>query len=64
MPTEKDDESLGLEQLPQTELDSVPGSGEKLDPDTDAIFRNNASGAEAEQMGSEKPTTDNDAPAE
>lgn len=32
MPDEQDDqqdESLGLEQLPQTELDSVPGVGEQ-----------------------------------
>lgn len=26
---ERDDESLGLEQLPQSELESVPGSGEQ-----------------------------------
>lgn len=30
MPNEQEDESLGLEQLPQTELDSTPGvQGEK-----------------------------------
>ncbi|MBD1909402.1 MULTISPECIES: hypothetical protein [unclassified Leptolyngbya] len=63
MPTEKDDESLGLEQLPQTELDSVPGAGEQPDPDTDKMFRNNSANAEAEKPGSVKPSTD-DAQAE
>jgi hypothetical protein len=32
MPNEQEDESLGVEQLPQTELDAVPGKAEKQDP--------------------------------
>jgi hypothetical protein len=35
MSDEQQDESLGLEQLPQTELDAVPGKGEKQDPNTE-----------------------------
>jgi hypothetical protein len=62
MPTEKEDESLGLEQLPQTELDSVPGVGEKSDTDTSSMFKGKAD-AEGAQSGSTKPSTD-DAQAE
>jgi hypothetical protein len=62
MPTEKEDESLGLEQLPQTELDSVPGAGEKSDADTGSMFKGKAN-TEGAQPGSTKPSTD-DAQAE
>ena len=57
MPNEKEDESLGLEQLPQTELDSVPGSPEKTDADTGSIFKNKTN-TDVEQPGSVKPTTE------
>jgi hypothetical protein len=34
MSDEQEDESLGVEQLPQTELDASPGKGEEQDPNT------------------------------
>lgn len=36
---EQEDESLGLEQLPQTELDAIPGVGEQ--PDSEAEMKPN-----------------------
>jgi hypothetical protein len=36
MPDAQEDESLGTEQLPQTELDAIPGTGEQPISDADA----------------------------
>lgn len=63
MPTHKEDEPLGIEQLPQTELDTLPGAGEKSDSAMDTNFKGKPTKAEAEKPGSVKPTTD-DAQAE
>ncbi|HEY9663714.1 MAG TPA: hypothetical protein V6C65_35140 [Allocoleopsis sp.] len=49
---EQEDESLGLEQLPQTELDSIPGVGEQ--PDSEAEM-NPASPAEQSPIPTNQP---------